>query len=250
MFPLKNIVNYFGVFTDFQLEGTMTESAEANTQDEIDKIMSEIEELQGEMSTAASAPAPSSRAPATPVPPAKVAQNPPARTAEAAAPAPASLDDGLGLFKDFSGEGDEPWLEETLAHLKSDPEIQGHGILDEAQEENLNATSIPEEAEEMVINSEIHDHSDVSETELSEAETDMESGLEPGMESGTEMDEMASSAVGMLSMGIKGKMSLKFDYASGNSLVIHFGTDSVSIEISDGTEFKVPIRKKALRRAA
>jgi len=159
---------------------------EVEDQDEIEQIMSEIEELQQEMGSLAppvksAAPAPAavsaSAAVTPPAPPVSASGNsaatslpvapkdtpaPSAATSPASQPeiqpAPGKIsEDELEkeILKEFSGAGDEPWLEETLAHLKSDPAEQGKGILDAVPEgepvsESAHAEEIPEESSEGV----------------------------------------------------------------------------------------------------
>jgi len=159
---------------------------EVEDQDEIEQIMSEIEELQQEMGSLAppvksAAPAPAavsaSAAVTPPAPPVSASGNsaatslpvaPKETPASSAATSPASQpeiqpapgkisEDELEkeILKEFSGAGDEPWLEETLAHLKSDPAEQGKGILDAVPEgepvsESAHAEELPEESSEGV----------------------------------------------------------------------------------------------------
>ncbi len=140
---------------------------EVEAQDEIDQIMNEIEELQQEMN-ASGAPvsAPEEISVAAPVqvhstspPPANVA---PVKVKEEEARLSAIADLEKEILREFSGGGDEPWLEETLAELKSEPSATGAGILDKVPD-----PSFPEVSESI----EESDHEmQATETQATEAQ--------------------------------------------------------------------------------
>ena len=97
--------------------------------------------------------------------------------------------------------GDEPWLEETLAHLKASSELSD---LSQAELDS------------------IHDaHHDVH-TEDHQSEED-----------------------GVIEMSIRGKLTLKLNRnTDGQDVILRFGSTHLQISLSDGTEFKIPVKRK------
>lgn len=96
---------------------------EAETRDEIEEIMSEIESLQQEM---ADAPTPKT-------PPAKLKAVPSVAKEVEPAGDEGGQDSDMGL-EDFHGSGDEPSMEETLGAMKDEEPAEG-SLLDVAMEE-------------------------------------------------------------------------------------------------------------------
>jgi hypothetical protein len=213
---------------------------EAETQDEIEQIMSEIEELQQEMSAAtavatdASPKAPQAAVAPPPAPPAQSSLTPPAPKAPppkpklvpspepvaqeveavAAQEIPAhevsEVEEAESILKEFSGEGEEPWLEETMANLP----------------DNSNESSL------------------------------LEDRVEPAMEA-QELKEEASTQAsshegGSLTMSVRGNIAIQLKHeTSGQFISVGFNQHSIRISVSDGTEFKVPIRPiKNIKKAA
>ena len=169
-----------------------------NEQDELEKIMSEIEELQKEM---------------TPGAPAEAATV--ATAAEPAADVGASMS---GVEEDIlreiqatarstdnaSGQAEEASLEDTLGDLKE--EVTGGLLGDDA--EGVEA-QVAAEVEEI-------------------------------------MSKEEKGSDGTLSMTLTGNMTLKLKYEfEGQEVTISFVDQSLRVQMTDGTEFKVPVSRNA-----
>lgn len=228
----------------------MSVNADNIAQDEIDKIMSEIESLQKEMSTldvqqqtVASAPTPAPTPASVPEPVATPVPAPAATPVAAAAPSPApnplapvapAAEDALS---DFRGGSEDAGLEATLGELKGGDDV---GMLGQMMAETMaetpqaapqNATSAISKVEEEIPQAE-------KEFFMAANESDKKSG---------------SGEEGSLTMTLKGSMTLKLKYECGDQEVsIGFVDDALHIGLADGTEFKIPVgRAKAkLRRVA
>jgi hypothetical protein len=273
-------------------------AVEAETQDEIDQIMSEIEELQQEMNAAA-APKLKSQVPTTPTPavaPASVA--PPVKLqvveptpetleleakleaelaaeiepsatiepqteailAEAIEPdlgiqaeepiSAAQIEQEQSLLKEFTGEGEEPWLEETLAHLKQEPELTEQELAVEQEVQEMIQAEQTQEAETGVddLIESMHEAETKNETEsmnITEAMDETESIHEPAPRGET------GSAGGSLSMSVTGNMTIQLNYQpTGHSVSVGFSSDWIHLKLADGTELKIPLKKKSGKKGA
>jgi hypothetical protein len=257
----------------------MTNPAQSDTeaqsgtenQDEIDQIMSEIEQLQKEMNQVT--PKPTGGAPGANASEAKTANKPNLSVVPtpsesdvqeqepdlglSAAPESSETEEE-GILKEFSGHGDEPWLEETLAQLKTDPEENtGKGLLNEASpetsEEELvsHAKQKAQTPDELAIEQEIQQAIAAGQTEDEEAiEAEMAEEIEEleTLEESSLDDSDSSSASsepGSLSMTLQGKMTLQLNYPTGGqSIRLKFSPSTIQIQFADGTELKIPVRSK------
>jgi hypothetical protein len=216
----------------------MVAAVEAETQDEIDQIMSEIEELQQEMNAA-------TQASSTPVAPEVL---PPSATSTVPSPPPGSAapseeaqlmlnpEAELGvsdqssldavekdILKEFEGDGEEPWLEETMANLKTAPEKVDQDLPPENHE------------------AEVQGIEDLGPDQFSQ-----EMSVEEEVQQMIESEDLSED--GSLAMSVSGKLSLKLNHPkSGQSLLIQFGADSVLVRLSNGVEFKAPFQRKTSR---
>ena len=68
----------------------------------------------------------------------------------------------------------------------------------------------------------------------------------------TEVNSESGSVEAGLSMTLTGKMTLKLAYEyEGEQVSISFVDQALMVQLSDGTEFKIPVRRRpALRRVA
>jgi hypothetical protein len=188
---------------------------EAESQSEIADILGEIETLQKEMAdqaqTQLSVSKPADAAPALRAVPT------PAPEAEPAAVAPVASVEGV---EDFHGAADEPSLEETLGAMKGE-EGNGQGLLDATLSDSPDDT-----APEAVIGE--------------------------SFQEAVEREEKAmESQEGSLTMTLTGNMTLKLRYEfEGQEVTIGFSDGALRVELSDGTEFKVPVARPLAARAA
>jgi hypothetical protein len=178
---------------------------EAETQNEIDEIMSEIQNLQQGLAE----PAPKSAAPPTKTPPAK----PQLKAVESvpgpqAAPAEeASMATEISM-DDFRGSSDDASMEETLAGMKEE-ESNGTGLLDQAPV-------------------------DAGEEQMSHHDENNESQAQEGS----------------LTMTLTGNMTLKLKYEfEGQEVSVGFSENFLKVELSDGTQFRIPVGRTHLKAA-
>jgi len=202
--------------------GTAGNDIQDDTQDEIDKIMSEIETLQKELgaveSTTDSIVA--GKAEPTVTEPEVLSASAEIQEQAQAEPTPQASDE----MAEFRGGGGDAGLEETLGTLEEEPS-KNPSILDEVISEQV----VEEVAQE-------EDHKGAS-MPVQDIENSPESGKEEN---------------GSLSMTLTGNMTLKLKYAyEGEEISIGFIDQALIVELSDGTEFKIPVRRRpALRRVA
>jgi hypothetical protein len=231
---------------------------EAETQDEIEQIMSEIEELQQEMSTAAASavasPAPRAAAPAPAAeqgaaPPKLRAVPVPEAEAEAPTPVAEAALDGEDVMSEFKGGEDGPGMEETLANLKQE-ENPGRSLIDDAIHASRTEASEDTGAE---TNFEATAEAPGSHADAHEGEIMAPTTQNPRYdESAT--PSAAEDAGGTLTMTLKGNMTLRLKYDfEGQEVVVAFSDHNLKIAMADGTEFKIPVGqggKKQFRKAA
>ncbi|OFZ81509.1 MAG: hypothetical protein A2583_03940 [Bdellovibrionales bacterium RIFOXYD1_FULL_53_11] len=193
----------------------------AAAKDEIDEIMSEIETLQQEADTAvATKPKPA----LTVVPPAGI---------EAAAQV------AVAGVEEFKGGADDAPMEETLGSMKGEEPAEGSllSVADNPPDEEVTE--------------------EVQEVEATEEERQEEAGEEAEEEveeagTGNEEEEVAEKATaingaaaeGCMTMKLAGSMTLKLKYEfEGQEVIIGFADRMLRVILSDGTEFKIPIRR-------
>ena len=222
----------------------------SNSLDEIDQIMNEIEELQQSMGSAqpvSAAPPPPAATKSTPV------AAPPVATAPTEIPqhqaiAQASADD---VMAEFQAGKSEDSIEETLGTLKDDEPLSP-GLIDTALEGPVVATG--QDAVDQAL-------SDVPEAASPHAEQEdtIEEFDEPIQEPISMHDTVQRRATAATSGGsdasvsvkLSGEMTLKLSYEyEGQEVTIGFTDGALRVELSDGTEFKIPVRRNSLRKAA
>jgi hypothetical protein len=227
-------------------KNTATSKASAGG-DEIDEIMNEIEELQQSMSASQATPA------------AEPATEP-------------------NVMDEFKGGGDDVSMEETLANLKDD-EPSGPNLIDQAMEAEAAANKANDEAiptpeleevleevqsemDEAIEEDELLDESEaealddaVAEAEeaaLLAANSDSEDHAEEEEVPMSEAPRRGRSSSGQPTVSVKltGDMLLRLSYEfEGQEVLVSFADGSLRVELSDGTEFKIPVRR-TLRKAA
>jgi hypothetical protein len=232
----------------------------ADPKDEIEQIMSEIELLQKEIgqveAEAPAAPAPRQAQPAArPKPTLVKSEGPKVETSIVET-------DPLEEFR--ASGGGEPSLEDTLADLRDDGGSGGGvlGALDEETEPEMGDLSSPDiDREEALARAEreveeaFDDDGDaeLDSRQLEEIhEEEIENSISTSISEDDPMshDEDKKTGDGSLSMTLRGNMTLKLQYEiEGQAITIGFTGDAMRVQLADGTEFKIPIRRGA-RRAA
>ncbi|OFZ78936.1 MAG: hypothetical protein A2603_14640 [Bdellovibrionales bacterium RIFOXYD1_FULL_55_31] len=211
---------------------------ESDTQDEIDKIMSEIEDLQKELASADSAPAGTSAADEPHEPDLKVIEGGEGGESGESEDEPSA--DAMGEF--HASEGDVS-MEETLGDLKEEEPSTGNSLLDQIGTEQATA------AEESETNMSLDNvESDNAGDFSSDLETEEEVEQRPVR---TSAPSRAGASEGALTMTLTGNMtlSLKYDF-EGEEVIVGFTDHTLKVQLSDGTEFKIPVRRRGLKRAA
>lgn len=151
-----------------------------NDQDELEKIMSEIEDLQKEIS--------------------------PETSSSTSMSGPKSVPEEVQGVQDSETQEDAS-LEEMLGGLKEEP-ISETGLLAKVVSAMLSSNPMDEERSE-------------------------DSMAQPKHDSGGE---------GTLSLTLTGNMKLKLKYEfEGQEVVISFAEQALQVQMTDGTEFKVPV---------
>lgn len=211
--------------------------------DEIDEIMGEIEILQQGMADAQKIKAPA----AEPI-------VEPESVVEAA-----SQDEAHGI-EEFRGSGDEPSLEDTLGSMKEEP--SGPSLLDVPTEAEAETVAEPEEpapveaAAEETLEEEIQEiQSDPAEEEISaSSQGDSEMTHEDSNLGHLPIKKKksdAASADGSLTLTLTGNMTLKLNYAfEGQEVTVGFSDHALKVQLSDGTEFKIPVGRSSRAKAA
>lgn len=179
-------------------------------QDEIDEIMKEIKNLQESINSV------QTQKPAAPK----------LRAVDTPAPPAAEEDVDMSDFQaagsgEASASSDAPSLEETMATLKGDPDAKT--LFDEDPEESVDAAP----------------------SSMSKADEELADAIEDLTD-----EASASAEEGSLTMTLSGKMSLKLKYAfDGNEVSVRFQDECLIVSLTDGTEMKIPLRRRG-RRAA
>ena len=170
----------------------------SDTQDEIEKIMSEIESLQEVMNDTAEAPTVESIAAAEPEPEAEP-------------------------MAEFRASPSDAPMEETLGALEEEPAAAG-GMLAGIGEP-------PAEVQEAPVR--LAYERSAAEPPAPHSQTSPQSG-------------------GSLSMRLTGSMTLTLEYEyGGEQVTVGFADNMLQVQLSDGTEFKIPVRRESkLRRVA
>jgi DNA repair exonuclease SbcCD ATPase subunit len=233
---------------------------ESQGNSEIDRIMSEIGELQDQMAslsasegrTGAESPA---SAPA------------PVRTTSKPVPQESTDSSELSeLFKDIEG-GESSLLAETLADLSANSEEETANSEEEtanSEEETANSEEETANSEEETANSEEEAANSEEQTTNSEEETTTDVTTETQNQVNVSNESTISkvtpqmktpqkenSSDNSLSMTVSGQMSLKLNFeVEGQEILVQFNTDMIHIQFSEGTEFKIPLKRGQFKKAA
>jgi len=246
-----------------------TGAAKAQTQDEIEEIMSEIKTLQQGL-----ADAPKIKATLPAKQPLRAVQSPPPTAAapKAAKPAPAPAPAAKALnaappvaeesvdlkMEDFRGTSDDASMEDTLGSMKDEP--TGPSLLDSAMTspdgevmdsepgmDTLMATEgeTQPEAVESVETPTVPEAADEDEDEklLQEIVETVHESFGEEEESMSTKNTGMNAGDGCLSMTVTGNMTLKLKYDfNGQEVTIGFDDQALKVQLADGTEFKIPVR--------
>lgn len=227
-------------------------------QEDIDHIMSEIESLQKEMTgidktteAVVEAAAPEEVVAEAAV----VPEEPIVEEAPVVEEAPMDVvAEAVTGMEEFHASSDDVSMEETLGELKEEAPASGKSLLDEIAPE----VAVVEESvtEEPVAVAEAQDVVHEIEREIAQ-----ELAQEVSVQEVPEGDVMAADnskeyeTGGSLSMTLTGSMSLKLRYEyEGEEVTIGFSDHSLMVQMTDGTEFKIPVnrskKKTTLKRVA
>ncbi|OFZ18956.1 MAG: hypothetical protein A2X94_13485 [Bdellovibrionales bacterium GWB1_55_8] len=182
-----------------------------DTQDEIEKIMGEIEKLQEVMN-----------------------ETPEAPTAETVAEAEAETEP----MAEFHSEESDVSMEETLADLHEEEEPTSGGML--ASIGTGETAPVEEEAYQE------------EDTQQEEAPVPVRLAYERPEPQAMPAATSKPMDGGALSLRLTGSMTLtlQYDY-EGEQVTVGFSDNMLKVQLSDGTEFKIPVRRDSkLRRVA
>ena len=114
---------------------------------------------------------------------------------------------------DFHASSDDESMEETLATLKEeDADTEGP----------------------------LHGDASNEEDDVNETSTDQDTD--------TETENVTENENGELTLSLTGNMTLRLRYQyEGNDVIIGFKDHALQVRMSDGTEFKIPVRKRHLK---
>lgn len=253
---------------------TETAGLDQEAQDEINEIMSEIESLQRELDEPASEAV--AAAPERP----KLRAVPAAADMETdSGESPVESDDSLGGVEDlgdFHGGSDEPSIEETLGDLKHEEpasdSLLAQSLAATADDEDVALVSddsdetFTEETLDPDVPEELAQFMSDEPDEITDEQADIMAAaarrsIEEGNRAVKEPVEAAARAFaettrersapkastteeGCLQMTLTGNMTLKLKYEfGGQEVTVGFSDHALRVELSDGTEFKIPIRK-------
>lgn len=224
---------------------TQPQTPEAQLEN-LDQILSEIDDLQAEIQAETAPPAPVDEATTKPSH-LQVVPSPTEETAGTAERAAEAALEGTetDILEEFRAGADERAgnLESTLADL-SDEAPSGGGMLDQLLADEVSASL---EREHLAS---------LGETETETAiETVTESApstpaLPKRRETETAMKDQNDE--GSLTMTLKGNVTLKLQYEfEGQEVTVGFEGGFLKVVLADGTEFKVPVaRARSARKAA
>jgi hypothetical protein len=215
--------------TDNKEKTAVNADVDAGTIDEIDEIMNEIEKLQKGMESAAEAkPAEAPKLRAVP--------NPPVEDVPAEPTEPTEDD-----MKDFRGGADDASMEETLSGMKEEPKESS--ILDAAIDEVVAECEEKSDVEQQ-IEAVVEDEQTYEQTEESYSEPQTMQEDEIVESEVTEETNYGTTQEGCLTMSLQGNMTLKLKYEyEGQDVTIGFSDNTLKVQLSDGTEFKIPIAR-------
>jgi hypothetical protein len=185
--------------------------------DEIEQIMSEIEELQQEMGEGTAPEA-------------------------AADPAPQEAGDILDEFR--AGGGSETSMEETLGSLQEEEgNPSGPNLIDQALEAS-------QEEETAVAEAEAEAEAPADEEPVAEEEEHSQGEVIPmsprHAQKNTPAADSPSTEQGSLTLTLSGNMTLSLNYeCDGQSVTLGFHDHCLIIQLADGSEFKIPVRRAA-----
>lgn len=239
---------------------------EKETQNEIDQILNEVEQLRRELNSSADEVSVSEivgelGGPTEPAMTFQASTPAAAETATAADTAPAELDTDQ-LMKEFNetfGNGgvstgaEDGGMEDTLSELKEDVSVKS--LLDQTLEEQEERSHVAAEPVPAFVESTETLDTPIKETEVVKKEISNPNGSGNSNNS-TREGELGSPTrandTPTLSMTLQGSMTLRLKYEfAGQEVSVGFSDDFFRIELADGTEFKIPVGKqKGLRRVA
>ena len=242
--------------------------------DEIDEIMNEIEQLQQSMNTSQAAPAAKTTSRAKPVAvPAATELEPNAMEEFQAGSGEVSMEETLSNLKDdepggpnlidqaIDTEAAHEELEEVgeavaIEELGEEQDADPDELLDEAEGEALDEAILEEEEEllEEIESQGIESEgieSEGMESEGMESEEEEVPVAEAPRRGRREQGRAIGSKAGTVSLSLTGDMVLRLSYEfEGQEVNIGFSDGALRVELSDGTEFKIPFRRNSLRKVA
>ncbi len=150
-------------------------------------------------------------------------------------------------------------MEETLGDLK-DEEPSGPNLIDQAMEaeaareaaakEEEKHDELLDQAEAEALDDAIAAEEEAALQEVHAEEQEEEVTMSEAPRRGRSSHSNDSKG-GHVAVKLSGDMTLRLSYEfEGQEVTIGFTDGSLRVELSDGTEFKIPVRRNPLRKAA
>lgn len=147
--------------------------------------------------------------------------------------------DSTPVLQEFRGSAGDASMDDALGSLKEEPSASGKSIFDEegSKAESPAETAAPATAvTASAPSSTVSDPVSLSKKEIPMSRVMAAVDSAPKTQAQTE---------GELSLQLKGSMTLKIKYDfAGQEVTIGFDDNCLKVQLSDGTEFKIPVRAK------
>lgn len=170
-----------------------------------------------------------------PLPPARVSARKPT------APVQEQAVEEKAILNAFEGQGEEPWLEETMAHLNS--EENERSLLEQEQSSGggaLDALDSPDTATDAA-----NEQPTAAPVEAATPRARL------GKVAPLKAPVAGPTGSGAIQLTVEGQMTLQLRYAADQyGVTITFSEQGLQLVLEDGTEFKIPVRRAAGPSAA
>ncbi len=208
----------------------------ANTDEsleDLDQIMNEIEELQQGMT----APAVEAKAPL------RVVEAPEGEPVHVTEETSEVQEDALKEF--HAGKEGSSSIEETLADLKDDESVgTGTNLIDQAIEAERKAMEKNDETQVEAVHEDTHESEEPIEEARPPKRRARGGKLSRSTSTPPPLPVHSGEASGSVDLTLSGHLGLRLRYEyEGQEVIIGFSDGSLHVEMSDGTEFKIPVRR-------
>lgn len=132
------------------------------------------------------------------------------------------VEEAANHLSDFHAEGEDASMEETLGGLGDEEFENENSLLNDSVPESSNVVPI-KNAESFGTSTQVVEES----------------------------RKMSSGEEGCLTLSLKGNMKLNLTYeASGKVVTVGFDDEHLTVTLTDGTEFRVPVKRESIKKVA